>query len=382
MNSDDAIIIALPADPGSTGEAAHWWRVVGGHITERGGGLARFHNGPGGIDPAQVAHIMGLAPVELCLLHQLPMPAMPEKQAVAVAQRMIAGESPTGEEVLHIVASAGDDLEAGHRAFASVPAAMMGQWQQLLASHGMVMQSIVPAALLVDPGETTVPVRAQIGAATIIRSGWTALPDEPALVAALCADDAAMVSLTAAQVEQALVTACNAPPAELLSGAWATRRSFTLSGQNWTGVWRVAAALALVSLLIPLAMIARLHASANALDDETIAMAGRIGANAATAEAAVTAADQKLAQLGTGPALVTTPITALVQAMEAAPTVNLDSLSWRGDGILSVTLGGPRNEDINPVLELIQRAGYRITAQPRAGTDGRALADITIRSGP
>lgn len=382
MNSDDAIILSLPTRGYDGHDQCHWWRVAGGHITETGIGLSRFHDGPGGIDPAQIGHVMALAPVESCLLHSLAMPAMPDKQAAAVAQRMIAGDSPRADEVLHIVPVSDDVAATGERAFVSVPAETMAQWQAWLTRHGLTARSIVPAALLIPAGADDMPIRARIGGDDVIRSGASAFPAEPSLVEALCPPDTVLRTMTEDQVDHAIIAACDAPPAELLSGPWAPRRRLRFDGADWTRAAKLAAALALVSILIPLILIIRLHHSADQLDEETVAMAVQMGAPTSRAEDTIAAADRRLAQLGTGPALVTTPIAALVQAMEAAPTVNLDTISWRGDGILSVTLGGPRNEDINPVLEAIQRAGYRITAQARVGTDGRALADITIRSGP
>ena len=60
----------------------------------------------------------------------------------------------------------------------------------------------------------------------------------------------------------------------------------------------------------------------------------------------------------------------------------LKSLSHRGDGTLSAQIAAPRSEDINPVLLALQARGYRITAQPMAGSDGQQLANVTIRAVP
>src|SRR3546814_7115849 len=69
-------------------------------------------------------------------------------------------------------------------------------------------------------------------------------------------------------------------------------------------------------------------------------------------------------------------------AMGDAPGVSLKKLSHRTDGTLTTTLAAPRVEDINQVLLALQARGYRITAQPMAGSDGQQMANITIRAVP
>ncbi len=87
----------------------------------------------------------------------------------------------------------------------------------------------------------------------------------------------------------------------------------------------------------------------------------------------------RLAALGGDGAQLSAPAAALLAAVEPQAQVSVDRIGWGSDGLLSATLGAPRNEDINPVLIALQARGWRITAQARAGTDGRALADITMR---
>jgi general secretion pathway protein L len=62
--------------------------------------------------------------------------------------------------------------------------------------------------------------------------------------------------------------------------------------------------------------------------------------------------------------------------------VSLKSLSHRADGTLTTMLAAPRVEDVNQVLLALQARGYRVTAQPMAGTDGQQMAQVTIRAVP
>jgi general secretion pathway protein L len=68
--------------------------------------------------------------------------------------------------------------------------------------------------------------------------------------------------------------------------------------------------------------------------------------------------------------------------MRDTPGVTLKSLAHRTDGTLTTTLAAPRVDDINAVLLALQAHGYRITAQPMAGTDGQQMANVTIRAVP
>src|SRR3546814_4378893 len=70
---------------------------------------------------------------------------------------------------------------------------------------------------------------------------------------------------------------------------------------------------------------------------------------------------------------ISVPASALYDAMGDAPGVSLKTLSHRTDGTLTTTLAAPRVEDINQVLLALQARGYRVTAQPMAGSDGTQI---------
>ena len=97
------------------------------------------------------------------------------------------------------------------------------------------------------------------------------------------------------------------------------------------------------------------------------------------AEAAV---DRRLGQVSGGALAFSVPASALYGALGEAPAVSLKSLVHRGDGTLTAMIAGPRVEDVNPVLIALQARGYKITAQPLAGSDGQQMANVTIRAVP
>src|SRR3546814_3370758 len=107
-------------------------------------------------------------------------------------------------------------------------------------------------------------------------------------------------------------------------------------------------------------------------------MAKKAGATAGDATAAEAEIDRRLAAAGGGPLAFSVPASALYDAMGDTPGVSLKTLSHRTDGTLTTTLAAPRVEDINQVLLALQARGYRITAQPMAGSDGQQMANIPI----
>jgi len=145
---------------------------------------------------------------------------------------------------------------------------------------------------------------------------------------------------------------------------------------------RLAIALIAVSLLIPVIYAVRLSSDTGRADDAVVAMAKKAGVTAPDATVAEAELDRRLAAAGGGPLAFSVPASALYDAMGDAPGVTLRTLSHRTDGTLTTTLAAPRVEDINKVLLALQARGYRITAQPMAGSDGQQMANITIRAVP
>lgn len=373
MKSDNALVIALPPAGASRDGDAHWWRIIGGEVVESGDRIDSLSPTRGGHSAAGSTHILGLAPVSATLLHQLALPALGARQASAVARRTIGAEGLTPAEALHVVAAHEDQ-------YLSVPRSAMQAWQEWGTAHALPFDSIVPAGLLIGPDGDTAR-RAQIGPETLIRSGSQAFVADPALVEALIGN-APITTVPRDAIERAMVWACDDPPAELLAEDFAPRSGPWLGAKDMMRAAMLTAAIVFVSLAIPVTQWVKSSRDTQHLDDSGLNAAAQLLSPTPPIDRAVAALDTKLAAQGGGGGILSTPLAALTKAMESAPTVAIDTLTWRGDGVLSVTLGAPRNEDINPVLMTLQSSGYRITAQPRTGSDGRNLADITMRSAP
>jgi general secretion pathway protein L len=378
-------MIALPPGGSSATSGALWWRIIDGQVTQRGDSLDWLQGSAGG-GLAPETHIIGIAPAADTILHRAAFPGLTSRQAEAAARLLAAEQSIAPAAALHVAVGADDDGSNSRDIIAVAEAAMVG-WLDWASRHGIELASIVPAALLIPldaaPGASPdTLVRGTLAGETIIRGADTAFLADPVLVDHIVGSEGRLIDATPDHIESVMIAACDTPPTELRSGRFARKPASWFDGALVRRAAMLAGAILLVSLAIAIARIAVTYADTARLDSAAATAAAAALDPDPPVENAVAALDARLAALGGGPARFSAPLAALVSAMEAQPTVTIDTLSWRGDGLLSVTLGAPRAEDINPVLLALQTRGYVITAQPRSGNDGRALGDITIRSGP
>ncbi len=385
LSSRDALMIALPPGGSSATSSALWWRIIDGQVTQRGDTLDWLHGSAGG-GLAPETHVVGIAPAADTILHRAAFPGLAPRQAEAAARLLAAEQSISPAAALHVAIGAANGGGESRDIIVVAETAMSG-WLDWARGHGIELDSIVPAVLLVPldtaPGASAdMLVRGTVAGETIIRGPNTAFLADPVLIDHIVGNEGRIIDAAADHIESVMISTCESPPTELRSGCFASKPASWLDGALVRRAALLAGAILLVSLLIAVARIAVTYADIARLDSAAATAAAAALDPDPPVEGAVIALDARLAALGGGPARFSAPLAALVAAMEAQPTVTIDTLSWRGDGLLSITLGAPRAEDINPVLLALQARGYVITAQPRSGNDGRALGDITIRSGP
>mgnify|MGYP000875217866 CR=1 FL=1 len=386
MHSDDALAIMLPpgAANGDGAYAAHWWRIVDGRIIDSGDDWVRT-----GVPHSLTdeTHVVGFAPAADVALHPVLLPAMTAKQALAAARHAVAERSVQPVEELHVVPAAmtreGAEAAPGITLAAAASRVAMDRWTQWARDIALPLHSAVPAALLLDIPEDREATLATIAGQRMVRTQTTAFPADDALIDALLPPDTTPRTMSAEAVEAAIIRATDEAPAELLQGPYAPRGAPLLTRDLLTRAARLVALILIVSLAILVVQLFRIHRDTQAQDDAAQAEAASVlNGPAPTIDQLLPRLDARLAELGGEGGRVTAPLSALMAAMEPHPTVGVDTLAWQGAGTLSVTIGAPQADDINAVLLALQADGYRITATARSGTDGRQLADITIRSGP
>lgn len=377
------LVLWLPPVAALSGDEAArpaWLRVDDGVIVDSGqdDGWVDAWERPS--DDSGDDRLIALAPAADVPLRWYHFPDAAPAQAAAAA-RIEALRNTLGDvAALHVVA--GQPAEPGQ----AVPVATathdaMTAWTGWLRERGLDPAAIIPSAATVPPPEPGTLWLAEIGGEAIVRTDDRAFRSDPEFDA-LIAGERTIAPLAVEPMREALLLSIAAPPLDLLSGGWKPKRSWAVDPALMRLAKRLLIALALVSVAIPIVYAIRLTADTSRADEAAVAAAKKVGVTAPEAEAAEAELDRRLASAGGGPLAFSVPASALYEAMRDTPGVSLKTLSHRTDGTLTTTLAAPRVDDINIVLLALQARGYRITAQPMAGTDGQQMANVTIRAVP
>ena len=378
----ERLVIALPAlvEPGRAD--AHWWRVADGAVIEAGAGTGWLaHAVPSNGTPG--LPLVALAPAALARLVFGEPVGSTERQVAAVARSAALEDSLAAPQTLHAVSAVellgkGEGRERRRTVTAVVANSAMLEWLEWLKGHGADSEAIVPAGLLLPHGDRW--IAATVGAEPIAGRGDLVFPHEPAITAALVGAEE-VEELTTAEVERRLALLAEVPPLNLRTGPFARRRLFLLDWARVRELAALAATVPLIGLFIVLVTIIRLNADSDRLDAEAAALASRALARPVTIETAGSEVEARLAG-GVGSDSPFTPVAALYQQLQLTPGAAASTLSWQANGTLAASLATPRADELNRILIALQGAGYKVTAVPRQGPDGRTAADVTIRSRP
>lgn len=370
----DTLILMLPT-PGTDagGGIQHWWAVADGKVTERGsdGGWAALLG--------EGADAIALVPAADAPVRWLELPGLTPPQAAAAARLQLA-DAALGDAMDQHVA-AGSVSDDGVVPVAAVARSAMDGWLAQLALAEVQPRALVPVTAIVPAPAEGQATRAAIGGETLLRT------------AALCAEADAVIDpmrLSGLRLETAddaavagwLAGLAGHVPLDLLTGAYALRRKSALSPEMRKWLVRLTAALAVLTLAVPLVQAVQLARSTSAANARSVAAAAAVGAKGDDAAAAEAALDAMLARRGGGPLALSAPLGGLYQSLQDYPAVAVRSLAHGSDGTLSVTLAAPRIEDVNGALKALQARGYTITAQPMQGSDGMQMGNVTIRAVP
>lgn len=364
---------------GEGGEAS-WLRVDDGVIVDSGQDDGWVDAWERPRDDSADDRLLALAPAADVPLRWRHYPDAAPAQAAAAARVDTLRESLGDASALHVVA--GQPANAGQAVPVAVTThAAMTAWTDWLNARDLDPAAIIPAAATVPPPDADSLWSAELGREQVIRSDDRSFVSDPELDP-LIAAGRPIAPLGADRMREALLLSLSAPPLDLLSGGWRPKRAWSVDPALLRLLKRLAIALVLISLLIPIVYAIRLNADIGRADAAAVASAKKAGVTAPDAAAAEGELDRRLAAAGGGPLAFSVPASALFGAMRDAQGVALKSLSHRTDGTLTATLAAPRTEDLNAVLLALQARGYKVTAQPMAGTDGQQMANITVRAVP
>ncbi len=343
---------------------SHWLRLEGGEIVARGdqAGLLAASDGE--------TRLL-VAPARDVSLHALDLPGLAPAQARAAAQLALAEKSLLPADQLHISCGAqGEDSPA--RTVALVSRIQMQAWIEAFDPD-----MIVPSPLLLpQPDEGY--VRAILGDEVVLRGVDTGFSEDDVLTP-LITGDAPVITLERDVLEAAVVAAAANPPINLREGEFARRRQWRLD-PHWVKrtAW-IAAALLIVTLLIPLTQIVRLSWASDTLEQTSASLAQAALGEAVAPEAAVGALDARLAALRGGGAGFTKTAAAASRAIEATANVELTAMTFDPDGTLRLTLRATTADEIATVQARMRAAGLDVTSGPVNPSQGQPTVETRVR---
>ena len=367
--SSSGLLIAMPH---SAEQPMHWWRVADGAVIDSGCDME--------LEAAEGDAIVALIPIADAPLYTLPHPDLPVKQAEAVAARHLLARalSPTPHAAAHKFEAASETAMQG----AVVDAARLTHGLSLMKLRGLTPDYAIPAAIVARHmwwASDAEAVRTEVMGETQWASAMAVYPADTDLIQ-LLTPNAAPLQGGEDALAQAMAAAFANPAPNFLTGAFAPISSGrTIQAGHWRMLLTLLLGTLLLTLAIGVASWWRFAAAAEAADERALAaMSKTIGAqnDLASGEGAL---DARLAREGRGAAVMSVPLSALYQAMQAAPQVGLRQLRYTPDGTLLATMAAPTSEAANAILLRLQQDGYKVTATARTDDTGAQVVDVTIR---
>jgi len=361
--------------PSRNDQLLYWWYIEDGIVSSRGhdldpalaAGLDQIENGP--------IHCIALIASEAFVQRwHLPLAEANENQALAIALREAKNDSLASEQ-LHVT---GALMKNGGIVTASTDHKTMIDGITFLQERGLDPDSILPASspFLVDGVDV---ISVDLGFDKLLIGENFVAPDEPAFRASFLEAEK-VVELEPLEVNQNLALAYQAQELNFRSGAFAKKQNQKMAAEQKRLLFWLAAALVIVSLVIPTFQLIRYQSAISDANKRALATARPIVGDAESLEAADRLLNERLIAQSKGNIAFSVPGSALLSALQQAAGVSVTRLSYQQNGVVSAELTAVRNEDINPVLLAIQQAGFKVTATPRVDATGSAKADITVRA--
>lgn len=354
--------------PGVSGNEPFWWRIEGGALTMQGRGAW-----PEELSGGKVALLLppGLVSARFFAAPE----GRPPAQAMGVAAAEAKGAAIADEKALHGCAldlgeAAGVARYRGYAVAADDLRAALG-WAE---ERGIDPAAVLPLDALVTRPEQGWAQLEWADGETLLLRGDVALCGREPFAATLLAG-AEPVSLPLAAFERALADMLTAPPCDFRTGPFARARRWGLERAPWRRWMWLAAAALILALLAPLVSLTRLHLSTRALEAQALEMARGQGVTATNLSEARLMLDEKLAARGTGPALFSSQMGALVVALQGEGGLSVTAVDRSGDGVLRVRLEG-RQPAMAAVVGRMRTQGYDAALLP-ASAGG--AAELVVR---
>lgn len=345
------------------GDAPHWLRIEDDRVVARGEGFVRF--------PDPDARTVAVVPAHDVVVHYAELPELAEPQARAAARLLVAEQSASSIETLHVALGRGN----AERPIVAIATARMAAFLVDLAARGIDPDVVLAAPLLVArPDEGY--VRATIGGEPIVRGRDSAFADDAVLQPLLTGGE--VTTLDAREVDRQIITSVADPEVDLRQGVFAKRRRW---GIDWKLVRRIGwllLAVVTATLLLQIVQIVRLNNAANRLEANSAIAARAVLPPGATVNNALIQVQEQLASLR-GPGGGFLPLAAAVAtAANTTPDVELTSMIFDGGGTLRVTARAASPAALSTFDARLASGGLTSAPGPILVDQGRQIRDYTV----
>ena len=340
------------------GDALPWLQIEDSKVVRHGDDLR-------GSDDA----VIGITPARSVTYHTASFRELSRAQALAAA-RLDAADVTLGSD-RHVAVS-----EAGDYYVVTDKEAMQG-WLSKLAERGLRAVTLIPSPSVLPLPESGF-VRAELPHETVLRSASTALAED-GVISLLVVGDQPVANLGQADLEDAVATAAEYPPINLLQGDFAIRTNWDAAPGYWRRMAIFAALLVGLALAIPLVQWARLSTATAALDRQSAAIAAKaLGEASGSEDAAERLQDELIEKRGGGAGFLATQA-AVTKAIESIPGVELSSLSFDPDGKLRAMVRAMGRPEIDAVRRAVDAGRFSVIEGTQTTTQGRVEVEFQVQ---
>lgn len=298
-------------------------------------------------------------------LHPLELAGLAPAQAAAAARLALADQCLLPPEAMHLTCNA-------QGVAATVSYGKMQDWIDRFDPD-----TIIPSPLILPRPEDGF-VKAALGHETVLRSASTGFADDPVLTD-LLVGDADVQILERETVEAGLIRAISEPELNLRQGVFARQIKLVFDQRLLRACAIGLAALALLSLALPLIQILRLNNASATLEATVTSTAQSALGEEVAPDAAATTLDARLAELRGGGAGFSATAAAVRAAVEAVGNVELGSLSFEPDGQMRMLARATVPAELDAFVAQLRARGLIVTPGAINPAQGQPSIDIQVR---
>lgn len=347
------------------GDTPRWLRTDGETVVARGEGAV--------IADAGDERVVAVVPAGDVTIHHAELAGLSEPQAAAAARLMIAEQTVSPADILHI--AVGRDNGAGERPVVAIDRARMELRLAEAALLGADPDAVLAAPMLLARPEFGF-VKADLGTESIVRGRDSAFADDAVLTPLLTGGSVA--ALDKVTLEAGIAAAVADPEVDLRQGMFAKKHRWAIDWAMLRLIGWLALALALVTLVLAIVNLVRLNNAASRIEAANIATARAALPPGTTINAPLIQLNERLAALrGPGGGLL--PMAAAVTAaVNATPNVQLATMIFDGGGTLRVTVRAPSPADLAAFDARLATTGLTSAPGPIMVDQGKQIRDYTV----